>query len=195
MRLTIRTALLASLAPLALVTACARSDDAPTSHAALVAAHGAHAGNAGTTLDADQLRAIAEVRRATARFHDWRVAKAEGYDEQWPAGCFVTPDGGQGYHFRKRSLEDGTVDLRRPELLMYEARRDGSLQLVGVDYVVPVAAWQGEGLPSLLGQSFALVAPLERYTLHIWAWRPNPSGMFAPWNPSVGCDHAWRGDA
>jgi hypothetical protein len=23
--------------------------------------------------------------------------------------------------------------------------------------------------------------------LHIWAWRPNKSGMFAMWNPAVSC--------
>jgi hypothetical protein len=23
--------------------------------------------------------------------------------------------------------------------------------------------------------------------LHVWIWEPNPSGLFADWNPSVTC--------
>jgi hypothetical protein len=26
------------------------------------------------------------------------------------------------------------------------------------------------------------------YALHVWAWRPNPSGVFADWNTKVSCD-------
>ena len=30
------------------------------------------------------------------------------------------------------------------------------------------------------GQNFAR-------TLHAWIWKPNSSGLFMPWNPSVSC--------
>ena len=26
------------------------------------------------------------------------------------------------------------------------------------------------------------------YELHVWAWKANPSGTFADWNPTVSCD-------
>jgi hypothetical protein len=26
------------------------------------------------------------------------------------------------------------------------------------------------------------------YELHVWAWKTNPSGMFADWNPRVSCE-------
>ncbi len=25
------------------------------------------------------------------------------------------------------------------------------------------------------------------YALHVWAWRSNPDGVFADWNPNVSC--------
>lgn len=29
--------------------------------------------------------------------------------------------------------------------------------------------------------------PAEHYELHVWLWRNNPLGMFAPYNPKVSC--------
>ena len=26
------------------------------------------------------------------------------------------------------------------------------------------------------------------YTLHVWAWKENPSGTFVNWHPKVSCD-------
>jgi len=25
------------------------------------------------------------------------------------------------------------------------------------------------------------------YTLHVWAWKDNPNGLYADWNPRVNC--------
>ena len=30
------------------------------------------------------------------------------------------------------------------------------------------------------------------YELHVWAWKTNPHGSFADWNPKVSCE-AWGG--
>ena len=27
------------------------------------------------------------------------------------------------------------------------------------------------------------------HALHVWAWEPNPHGMFVDWNPKVSCEH------
>lgn len=70
---------------------------------------------------------------------------------------------------------------------MYEPGENGQMQLVGVDYVVPFDKWASEIGPTLLGMPFMRNEPLGVWALHIWAWRPNPSGMFAMWNPSVSC--------
>ena len=50
-----------------------------------------------------------------------------------------------------------------------------------------------DGPPSLFGRNFALVGAGNRYglppfyQLHVWLWRPNPSGIFNDWNPKVSC--------
>jgi len=31
------------------------------------------------------------------------------------------------------------------------------------------------------------LAPLGIWYLHVWHWEPNPSGVFADWNPNVKC--------
>ena len=144
----------------------------------------------GTALTADQNAAIARVRNATARFHDIAVARDAGYDLQFPEGCKFTPEGAQGFHYLDQSLVDDKIELLKPELVMYEPQRDGSLQLVGVDYIVPFTAWTSPEAPTLLGVPFMRNEPLGVWALHIWAWRPNPSGMFAMWNPSVSCANA-----
>ena len=104
------------------------------------------------------------------------------------AGCAESPDGAQAFHWLNESLVDGKVELLKPELLMFEPQPNGSMQLIGVDYVVPLTA--SATAPTLLGVPFARNEPLGVWALHIWAWRPNPSGMFAAWNPKVSCRYA-----
>ena len=53
--------------------------------------------------------------------------------------------------------------------------------------MVPFGQWKGEAGPTLLGVPFGRNEALGVWALHIWAWRPNPSGMFAMWNPRVSC--------
>jgi hypothetical protein len=68
------------------------------------------------------------------------------------------------------------------------------MQLVGVDYVVPLD--QSKEPPTLLGVPFAPLPELGVWALHIWAWRPNQSGMIAIWNPAVSCANqsaGWSG--
>ena len=181
----------ASLAVFAV--ACSTTDDVPATAprpTRAADAHAGHAGYAGVALTAAQRHAVAEVRNATARFHALDVARAAGYTEQYPAGCAASPAGAQGFHYLNHALVDAKVELLKPELVMYEPQPGGGMQLVGVDYVVPFAAWQSDVPPTLLGMPFLRNEPLGVWALHIWAWRPNPSGMFAAWNPSVSCANA-----
>jgi hypothetical protein len=81
---------------------------------------------------------------------------------------------------------------------MYEPQAGGHLKLVGMEYIVPIEAWQGAGhdpndpndRPALLGQKFTQHSFLPIYKLHIWLWRQNPTGTFKDWNPVVSCDRA-----
>ncbi len=140
-------------------------------------------------------RGVAAVRRVTARFHDLQVAKEAGYTDQYPEGCAESPEGAQAFHWLNPSLVDGEVDLLTPELLMYEPQADGSMRLIGVDYVIPFDLWTGDEPPTVLGMPMARNEPLGVWAIHIWSWRPNPSGMFAPWNPAVSCRYADRSGA
>jgi len=139
--------------------------------------------------------AVATVRAATERFQNIETAKAAGY--ALLHGCVSGPqEGAMGVHFANGSIVgDGALDASRPEALLYEVH-DGRYELLGVEYVVIAEQWdaQHQAPPVLMGQLFNYVSSPNRYglpnfyELHVWAWRSNPSGTFADWNPTVTCD-------
>jgi len=132
------------------------------------------------------------VRQATAQFRD--VTKAKGY--ALLHGCVAGPQGGaMGIHYANGDLVgDGVLDATKPEALLYEPK-DGKLQLAAVEYVVLADAWnaKNQAPPVLMGQLFNYVGAPNRYglpafyELHVWAWKNNPDGLFADWNPNVSC--------
>jgi hypothetical protein len=70
---------------------------------------------------------------------------------------------------------------------MYKLK-DGKLRLLGFEYIIFVET------PTLGGQVMHYTGSPNRYgipafyALHVWAWRANPSGVFADWNTKVSCD-------
>ena len=134
---------------------------------------------------------IAQVREATAKFHQSEAAQTAGYDlVPGLDHCFESYGvGGMGYHYINTSLLDTIVELSHPEAMVYTPGPNGTLQLGAVEYVVPAAAWDAEydELPQVLGHSFHLNETLGVYVLHAWIWKNNPSGLFEDWNPNVSC--------
>jgi hypothetical protein len=134
---------------------------------------------------------LAQVREATAQFHRPEAAQAAGYDLVPGLDyCFNNPGvGAMGYHYINTGILDTTVELLRPEAMVYAPGPDGILQLAAVEYIVPAGPWDAENteLPMLLGQHFHLNANLGVYVLHAWIWKNNPSGIFEDWNPNVSC--------
>ena len=131
---------------------------------------------------------LAALRGATARYHDFAAAQADGYGIQ-VTGCMEDASrGGMGYHFGKGDLIDGQVIEARPEVLLYEPQGKGKPRLVGVEFIIPFTAWTGTEPPTLYGQTFARNETFQVWALHVWAWRNNPAGMFTDWNPAVSCD-------
>lgn len=136
---------------------------------------------------------LASLRGATARFHRLEGALAEEYTAF--GGCFSDPsEGGMGYHYVNDALvTDPEIDPLRPELLVYERRPNGQMQLVAVEYITFVSAWHAAGHtepPSLFGQEFHINPTLLAepfYLLHVWVWKNNPSGTLSDWNPTVRC--------
>jgi hypothetical protein len=140
------------------------------------------------------------VREATERFRDVNVALAEGYVQF--QGCVSGPDeGAMGVHYSKFSLFDDAINLEQPEALVYEPR-NGRLHLVAAEYITPAQAWDAThddfDSPQLMGHLFHFApgpnryGPTAIYELHVWAWKDNPKGTFADWNPKVSCSD-WPG--
>jgi hypothetical protein len=135
---------------------------------------------------------VQKVRKATARFRDINVAQAEGYLPGTP--CVSGPNSGaMGVHLIKGELlESREVDAESPEALIYEPTPDGRMRLVGVEIITFASEWVNE-VPVLDGHLLHYVGAPNRYgipafyEIHVWAWRNNPDGAFADWNPRVSC--------
>ena len=149
-----------------------------------------------TSSQSDQINPLIRVvRQATERFQDVSVAQAAGYSLQF--GCVTGPDfGAMGMHFINGALvNDGQLDAMHPEILVYEPLPNGGLRLIGADYLVFADAWNATHTepPQLMGQLFHLFESPNRfglpafYTLHVWAWKHNPTGAFTNWHSNVSC--------
>jgi hypothetical protein len=129
-----------------------------------------------------------------------------------------TADGAMGIHYFRPDLLGITAppsprvngvgthtDFRKPSILIYEPQKDGSLQLVAVENLVFAAAWRAAGHaepPTFHGVPYDSMkddprTPLDEahmfephFDRHVWIYRENPAGVFAPFNPAVSCaDH------
>lgn len=121
---------------------------------------------------------LAEVRVATAAYHDVNAAIAAGFEPSGP--CVAGPDGAMGYHYVNMArMFDGRVDPVEPEVLLDVPQADGTHRPVGVEYIsfTPTSLFGQEFEPSF-GGSFAL---------HVWVWQANPAGTFAGTNPNLAC--------
>lgn len=158
---------------------------------------GAHHGTAtanGTHSRAGTGAALATMRRDLSRFRDVGVALLAGYVPVSP--CETSPEGGMGVHYLNPALV-GSTDPAAPAVLLYEPTADGGATLLGAEWFA-VDADQDLGTdadrPSLLGRPFdgpmlghSPTMPVH-YDLHVWLYEANPNGVFAPWNPRVGCE-------
>lgn len=135
------------------------------------------------------------VRQSTAQFQDLQAAQDAGYG--LVHGCVSgAQSGAMGVHYANGDLVgDGTIDAAHPEVLVYE-QSYGELHLVGVEYIVPAEQWHenNDTQPVVMGQLYNYVSSPNRYgspafyELHVWAWKHNPDGVFADWNPQVSCE-------
>lgn len=133
---------------------------------------------------------VAQMRRATAGFHDPQRAVEAG---------FLPTDvcrAGMGQHWISfENLFDGVHDPERPDFLLYEPVGD-RLRLVAVEW------WQYDDdqdtatdadRPSLGGVPFdgpmtghSVEEPVH-YDLHLHIWKHNPDGLTSSHNPRTSC--------
>jgi hypothetical protein len=131
-------------------------------------------------------RDVITIRDATARFKTTEAAEAAGYKRV--TDCVQhQPQGAMGYHFQNNAILDTTLDLEHPEVLVYEKMPDSTFQLNGVEFLVPISAWKSTEPPRIMGQALTKVDSIGLWFLHVWVWKPSPSGLFAVWNPDVKC--------
>jgi hypothetical protein len=137
----------------------------------------------GLTASARVNQELTEVRSATAVFHTPAHAEAANYERF--LDCFDSPDGGMGQHYVNLDLLDAEVSATQPEAMVYEVGRNGHLNLVAVEWIVPGTEVDPLNPPMLFDQMFHLNESLGVWVLHAWIWRTNPSGLFSDWNPNV----------
>lgn len=132
--------------------------------AAVAAASYAPPATAPTTAGAPE-PTLEQIRAATERFQDIKVAIAEGYVPPPGELCEVAamvgsaPElGGMGIHYFRPDLlgitappnprvdGNGThTDFLKPAILIYEPRDDGTMELVAVENLVFEKAWHAAG--------------------------------------------------
>ncbi len=165
-----------------------------------------------------------ELRALTERYRDVNVALADGYVRDPSNSCETADmaglkrsDGAMGVHYvhmgrlgitappNPRVDGNGThTDFRTPAVLIYEPQADGSMELVAVENLAFLKAWEDAGHkepPTYLGTPFNRMVDdpateadeahhfMPHYDLHVWLYRKNPAGTFAQWNPAVTCEH------
>jgi hypothetical protein len=167
---------------------------------------------------------LAEVRAATERYQDVRVALADGFirdpfDLCDTAEMMGRPEslGAMGVHYVRPDLlgitappsprVNGTgthTDFRTPSILIYEPQPDGTMELVAVENLVFAKAWREAGHtapptfhgvpwdsmrddPATAADEAHMFEP--HFDRHVWIYRENPNGVFAPFNPAVTCAH------
>jgi hypothetical protein len=149
---------------------------------------------------------LAQVRAGLDRYRDPVAAVYDGYLST--VGCIDYPEGGSegaiqyeaggmGVHFINMQAIGPALDPARPQVLIYEPVGD-SLRLAAAEWFMP-AEVAGAQRPQIFGQELQgpmeghapLMPPgLHHYDLHVWLWKDNPSGVYAPTNPAVSCPPA-----
>ncbi len=121
-----------------------------------------------------------QVRAASEKYRNIEQALKDGYED-------ISVDvPNMGHHYMKSDLVNGTIDLSKPEILVHNRDHDGRLQLVAVEYAIPIdlspnttpAGFRGDADVWDRNTGFGL------WLLHTWVWY-NPEGVFNPTNSRV----------
>ena len=146
---------------------------------------------------------LQKVRAALEKYRDPLVAIHDGYlstmacinfpNEPLP-GHEQYPKGAMGVHFINAQLISPVLDPMKPPILLYEPDASGKLQLTGAEWFVPLAIakerpkiFNQELMGPMEGHEPMMPAAMAHYDLHVWLFKDNPEGMFAPTNPAVKC--------
>ena len=161
---------------------------------------GLSAARAGDPSQAD----IDALKKALEKYQDYKVAVRDlylstvgcvHYEGMKMEGHMDYAKGGMGIHFVNVPSIGKPLDPMKPNVLIYEPVGK-ELKLVAAEWLAPLTPDTKEK-PTILGQP--LQGPMEgheplipqgfhHYDIHVWLFKDNPLGMFAPTNPDVTCD-------
>lgn len=149
----------------------------------------------GDSSDRGLARKLARLKVVSGAYHNEALALAGGFEAT--DTCVASPEGGMGYHYANPDRsQDNVVDSDKPEVLLYAPGPGNERKLVAVEYF---KADEDQDLstdddrPALFGRPFDGPMPGHEpdmpvhYDLHVWVWRSNPEGVFAPFSPRVSC--------
>ncbi len=94
---------------------------------------------------------LLKIRDDLVKYKGPFVAVRDGYFST--VGCVQYPDGDMGVHFLNPALIGPKPDPAKPQVLMYEPGSDGKLQLIAVEWFIPLATG-GKGRPTLFRTRF-----------------------------------------
>ena len=159
---------------------------------------------------------LAQLRAATAKYHDPLTALADGFVTIPPAPCQQDANGAVGITYVNipRFLSPDVNELE-PEFLNYIPTGDGNIRLASVAYgnrvlfrdtrppdtpgyrpgvfpwlqlVIPPYLQEVSGSFTVFGQpAEAEFEGRWLYLVTVNIWAPNPLGMFVGGNPRLGC--------
>ncbi|MBZ5600159.1 MAG: hypothetical protein LAN83_17775 [Acidobacteriia bacterium] len=146
---------------------------------------------------------LQRVRAALEKYQDPVVAIRDGYLSTLACINFPNrslpgheqyPKGAMGVHFLNAQLIGPVLDPMKPQILLYEPEAGGKLRLTGAEWFVPLAMakerpriFDHDLLGPMEGHEPLIPAEMAHYDLHVWLFKDNPEGMFAPTNPAVKC--------
>jgi len=134
-----------------------------------------------TTLAPQTMWEMQQARAATARYRDINNAIKDGYTN---IGVDVE---NMGHHLMNASLVDGTFDVRKPEILVYNGLDTGNPELVAVEYAIPLTFPKPEGFTGS-NDVWNGTSGFPLWLCHAWVWAYNPDGAFNWTNPLITLD-------
>jgi hypothetical protein len=147
---------------------------------------------------------LAATKKALDKYQNVDVAKEDGYAMASPcqffaggAGAESQDQGAMGVHFVNNAImASGKNDPKKPPVLVYLPTAGGGFQLAAAEWFKPDADQNvatDSDRPTMFGRAFD--GPMQghapgmpiHFDLHVWLWKHNPAGIFAPWNPDATC--------
>lgn len=122
---------------------------------------------------------LQQAKIATAKYNNFDNAISDGYQDI----NVIVPE--MGYHYLKMDNLNATFEYDKPEILVYNKEENGRMQLVAVEYAVPIALSPTAPSGFTGNDDVWSVYKGVLWTCHAWIWEYNPAGVFNPTNPLV----------